>query len=289
MSDRSTWSLGEPRRLLLDGPVSDLQVRVVGGSVDIVGTDSPAGGGARLELTAIDGPPLSVTHHQGTLTVAYDDLPWKDLLTWLDGRGWRRSVRLSLTVPAGTNASVGVIGAGAVVSGLTGRTELRGVHGDTTLVGLSGPVRADTVTGRVEAQAVTGELRFTSVSGDLTVLEGAGPRIRAESVGGSLTLDLAPGARGADLGLTTVSGAIAVRLPHPADAEVRASTTGGEVSCAFEELRVSGQWGGRRISGTLGSGTGRLKATTVTGGIALLRRPPAEGDEVAHGSEGKVL
>ncbi|KUJ64397.1 hypothetical protein ACZ90_57555 [Streptomyces albus subsp. albus] len=288
MSDRSTWSLGEPRRLLLDGPVSDLRVRVVGGTVNVVGTDSPAAG-ARLELTSIDGPPLTVTRHQGTLTVAYDDLPWKGLLTWLDRKGWHRSVQLTLTVPAGTSASVGVIGAGAVVSGLTGRTELRGVHGDATLVGLAGPVRAETVSGRVEAQAVTGELRFTSVSGDLTVIEGAGARIRAESVSGSLTLDLAPGTRGADLGLTTVTGGIAIRLPHPADAEIQASTAGGDVSCAFEDLRVSGGWGTRRISGTLGAGTGCLKATTVSGGIALLRRPPAEDDEVARGSEGKVL
>ena len=50
------------------------------------------------------------------------------------------------------------------------------------------------------------------------------------------------------------------------------------MSNAFEDLRVSGQWGAKSITGRLGTGRGKLKATTVSGSIALLRRPPAEDD-----------
>ncbi|CAM5660465.1 hypothetical protein STENM327S_05050 [Streptomyces tendae] len=39
---------------------------------------------------------------------------------------------------------------------------------------------------------------------------------------------------------------------------------------------MGGQWGAKRITGRLGAGNGRLKATTVSGSIALLRRPTAE-------------
>ncbi|MEU5365921.1 DUF4097 family beta strand repeat-containing protein [Streptomyces sp. NPDC005925] len=270
----SEWSVTEPDKLTFDGSVSELQVRIVNGTVNVVGTDE---GSARLEVSAIEGPPLRVTQQGGTLTVAYEDLPWKGFLKWLDPKGWRRSAVISLAVPADTRVEVGVVGAAAVVSGIRGRSVVKGVTGDTTLVGLSGPVRADTVSGNLEAQAVTGDLTFHSVSGDLTVVEGSGPSVRAESVSGSMIVDLGPQGP-TDVGLTSVSGEIAIRLPHPADAEVEANTASGTISHAFEGLRVRGQWGTHKVTGRLGAGNARLRATTVSGSIALLSRPAGEDD-----------
>ncbi|MFB7460261.1 MULTISPECIES: DUF4097 family beta strand repeat-containing protein [unclassified Streptomyces] len=269
----SEWSVGEPRKLTFDEPVTALNVRIVHGAVNVVGVDE---GPARLEVSEIEGPPLVVTQQGGTLTVAYEDLPWKGFLKWLDRKGWRRSAVVSVAVPATTRVELGVVGAGAVVSGIGGRAEVKGVSGDTTLVRLTGPVRADTVSGSVEAQALSGDLRFNSVSGDLTVVDGAGPSVRADSVSGSMIVDLDPAGGPTDVSLTNVSGEIAIRLPHPADAQVDANTASGTVSNAFEDLKVGGQWGAKRITGRLGAGNGRLKATTVSGSIALLRRPPAE-------------
>jgi hypothetical protein len=277
----SEWSVTEPEKLIFDDPVSELQVRIVNGTVNVVGTDE---GSARLEVSEIEGPPLIVTQRGSTLTVAYEDLPWKGFLKWLDHKGWRRSAVVSLAVPADTRVEVGVVGAAAVVSGIRGRSVVKGVTGDTTLVGLSGPVRADTVAGNLEAQAVTGDLCFHSVSGDLTVVEGSGPSVRAESVSGSMIVDLDPDGP-TDVGLTSVSGEIAIRLPHPADAEVEANTASGTISNAFDGLRVQGQWGAHKVTGRLGAGNGRLRATTVSGSIALLRRPPGE-DEPRYAEPG---
>ncbi|MEU6226008.1 DUF4097 family beta strand repeat-containing protein [Streptomyces sp. NPDC047042] len=274
MSTTSEWSVKEPGKLTFDEPVTALHVRIVNGTVNVVGTDD---GSARLEVSEIEGPPLLVTHEDGVLTVAYEDLPWKGFLKWLDRKGWRRSAVVSLAVPADTRVKVGVVGASAVVSGVDGPTVVNGVTGDTTLVGLSGPVRADTVSGSLEAQAVTGDLHFNSVSGDLTVVEGSGPSVRAESVSGSMIVDLDPEGP-TDVRLTNVSGEIAIRLPHPADAEVEANTASGRISNAFDDLRVHGQWGAHRVTGRLGAGTGKLRATTVSGSIALLRRPQPEDD-----------
>jgi DUF4097 and DUF4098 domain-containing protein YvlB len=93
-----------------------------------------------------------------------------------------------------------------------------------------------------------------------------------------MVLDLDPRA-GADVRLTTVSGEIAIRIPEPGDADVEANTTTGRVSCAFDELSVTGTWGTKRISGRIGGGGTRLRATTVSGAIAVLRRPPLEDAE----------
>ncbi len=57
---------------------------------------------------------------------------------------------------------------------------------------------------------------------------------------------------------------------------MEANTASGTLSNAFDDLRVHGQWGAHRITGRLGAGTGRLRATTVSGSIALLRRPPRD-------------
>ncbi|MET9410781.1 DUF4097 family beta strand repeat-containing protein [Streptomyces sp. NPDC002935] len=271
----SEWSVAEPKKLSFDDPVTTLHVRIVNGTVNVVGTDE---GSARLEVSELEGPPLQVTQENGTLTVAYEDLPWKGFLKWLDRKGWRRAVVVSLAVPTGTRVEVGVVGAAAVVSGVDGRVEVKGVTGDTTLVRVAGPVRVDTVSGNLEAQAVTGDLRFNSVSGDLTVVEGSGSSVRAESVSGSMIVDLDATGAPTDVQLSNVSGEIAIRLPHPADAEVEANTASGTVSNAFEDLRVNGQWGAKKITGRLGAGNGRLKAMTVSGSIALLRRPLAEDE-----------
>ncbi|MEV8343279.1 DUF4097 family beta strand repeat-containing protein [Streptomyces niveus] len=275
----STWEVSEPKRLDFDGPVTALSVRLVNGTVNVVGVDdtAPPGEqrGARLEVSEIHGPPLIVTRSGSTLTITYEDLNWQNVLKWLDHKSRTRHAVVSLTVPAGADVEVGVVGAGAVVSGIKGRTEVRGVNGDTTLVGLAGRVHAETVAGNVEAQAVTGDLRFHSVSGDLTVVDCAGSSVRADSVSGDMVIDLEPG-KPTDIKVNTVSGEVAIRLPHPTDATVEANTASGTVSNAFDDLRVGGHWGAKKITGTLGAGTGQLRAVTVSGSIALLRRPPTE-------------
>lgn len=277
-----SWTVSEPQKLTFDGGVGTLHVRIVGGAVNIVGTDEPA---ARLEVSEIEGPPLIVTQSGSTLTVAYQDLPWKGLLGWLDPKGWRRHAVVSLAVPGSARVEVGVVSAAAVVSGIGGRVSVRGVNGDTTLVGVTGPVDANTVSGSVEAQALAGDLVVNTVSGELTVVEGTGGRVKADSVSGGMVLDLDPRS-GTDVRLSSVSGEVAIRLPDPGDAEVEAGSSTGSVSSSFEELRLTNQWCAKRLTGTLGRGSGKLRVTTVSGSVALLRRPP---DQDRTGGEGRVL
>jgi hypothetical protein len=263
----------------VDDPVASLQIRVVGGSVNVVGTTSPT---TRVEVSELKGPPLHITRTGDELTIAYEDVPWQGFLKWLDRKGWNRHAVVSVSVPADVRLSVAVVGASAFVSGITGRTDVRGVSGDTTLVGVAGPVRAETVSGNVEAQGITGSVGFNSVSGDLTIIDGRSP-VRADSVSGSMILDLdtAAGETATDIALGTVSGELALRLSSPVDATVEASTAGGGVSSAFDELTVEGMWGAKTVKGSLGTGAGRLRANSVSGSIALLQRAePLHDDDL---------
>ncbi|GLF94604.1 DUF4097 family beta strand repeat-containing protein [Streptomyces yaizuensis] len=277
----STWEITEPVKLAFDEPLTPLTaltVRLVQGTVNVVGSDDPT---ARLEVSAVAGPPLTVTRRGSALSVGYGDVPWKRWLKLL-GPGTRdHTATVTLTVPAHIRVDIGVVGAEAVVTGVDGGICVQSVSGDTTLVGVAGEVRAESVSGDLEVQALSGRLRYHSVSGDLTVIEGVpDARVRAESVSGDLLLDLAAPADGAaratDVKLTTVSGEVAIRLPGALDAKVDVNTAGGSVVNAFDALRVTHDWGENRISGRLGAGGGTLKAWTMSGSVALLSRPEDE-------------
>ncbi|MGY1437960.1 DUF4097 family beta strand repeat-containing protein [Streptomyces reniochalinae] len=272
VSDDRSWQITEPWRIDFDDPVTELDVRVVGGTVNVVGTQETT---TRVEVGEVEGPPLLVRREGGRLIVAYEDLPWGGFLKWLDRKGRRRKAEVSVRVPADVALSVGVVGATAVVSGIHGGTKVAGVSGATTLVGLRGPVTAETVSGDVETQRLSGPLRFSTVSGDLTCVDGALGTITADSVSGAIILDLnSSRADGpAAIRLSSVSGELAVRLPADADLTVEAQSAGGAVSSAFERLTTTG-WGCRRVAGALGGGRGALQANSVSGGVALLRRPP---------------
>lgn len=273
MSDHSAWSVSEPRNITIQQSVERVRVRVVSGRVNVVGTPDAH---ARLEVTALDGPPLEVSVDSGTLTVTHGGLPWEDFLSLFDREGWQRHAEITLAVPAHADLRLGVVTADTVVSGLTGRTQVRGVKAATTLVGLTGSVRADTVSGDVEVQGLAGSLRFHSVSGGLTLMEGQSATVQADSVSGALVCDLTTADRGTDLALVTVSGPIATRLPGDSDVTVDASSTSGATSSAFEELTATGPEGtcpGRRVAGHLGEGGGHLRLRSVSGAVAVLRHP----------------
>jgi putative adhesin len=286
----SRWMIEAPEDLTLD-PVSVLRVRTIGGLVDVVGTDGPA----RLEVHAIEGAPLLVTHDEvsGELVVTYEDLTKKHLANWLqgarrtdfkafmaDGRALaQRHVEVSLAVPWDCTIEVGVVSAHATVSGMHGTTTVRSIGGDLTLVGLTGTVDANTVSGSVDAESMAGDLNVVTVAGSLTVIEGTGGKVRANSVSGPMILDLDAVGR-SNVQLSTVSGELTVRLPHRGDMKVDVRSAGGSVDSAFDELTTSGRYGASHVSGRLGEGSGRLQINSISGDVALLRRAP-EGKVIA--------
>ncbi len=108
----SEWSVTDPQKLTFDAPVRDLRIRIVNGTVNVVGTDAPS---ARLEALgtgrpAPGGHPERHHPHRRLRRPALEGLPQSGSTT----RGWRRTAVVSLAVPADTRVEVGVVGAGAV-------------------------------------------------------------------------------------------------------------------------------------------------------------------------------
>ena len=264
----ASWTIDEPGKLELDqGRVDRVRVRLIEGGMSVVGSDGPPA----LEVSQLEGEPLRVRQEGGTVTVDYER-PWRPgLLGWLTSRGQRKAV-LSLAVPRDCAVELEVVSASLMVGGLRAPVQAKTVSGEITLAGLGGTAEAESVSGAVQASAISGDLSAATVSGDLTVAEGGGS-VRAKTVSGTIAMDLGPSAD-RDIKLSSVSGDLTVRLPEASDLEVKLRSTSGQVASAFEQLTLDRAPGRHEARGRIGTGTGRLLATSTTGHVALLRRDP---------------
>jgi Putative adhesin len=265
------WRIDTPQSLDLEG-VRRLNVRMVAGSIDVVGSSEAAvTGGAHLEVSKLDGA-LTVTLEGDTLTIAHEKLTWTGLLDWVGNH--KASAVISVSVPDACPVELGVVSAEAVVSGITADTKVKSVSGNVTLDGVNADISAQTVSGDLETRHLEGKLRFTTVSGDLTVVDGSSSQVKAETVSGDITLDLDV-ASGARLDLNSVSGDVTLRLPESANLQVEVKTMSGSLDSAFSGVTRDGKPGRSTLRGNIGTGDGLLQAKTVSGDVTLLRRPAA--------------
>jgi hypothetical protein len=258
------WTIEAPTSLDFDD-VTGLRIRLIAGSVAVLATN----GTPSLDVSSVEGDPLTVTYEGGVLTVAHENLSWEGLLKWL----WpqRHAATVTVTVPRACPTQVGVVSATAVVSGITSRASVKSVSGGITLDGVTGDVEANTVSGALEAQGINGRLSFGTVSGDLTVADGWLERFDANVVSGDVTADVDLDPLGG-VQVTTVSGEVTLRLPAESDAQVNLHSMSGDVRSEFPELRRSSAPASRSVSGSLGAGSGHVSVTTMSGRVMLLRR-----------------
>ncbi len=262
--EMAQWTIEAPTSLDFDD-VTGLRVRLIAGSVAVLATD----GKPSLDVSSVEGDPLTVTYEGGVLTVAHENLSWEGLLKWL--RPQRHAATVTVTVPRKCPTQVGVVSATAVVSGIRSRASVKSVSGGITLDGITGDVDANTVSGALEAQGINGRLSFRTVSGDLTVADGWLERFDANAISGDVTADVDLDPLGG-MQVTTVSGEVTLRLPAEADAQVHLHSMSGDVRSEFTELRRSSAPASRSVSGSLGAGSGHVSVTTMSGRVMLLRR-----------------
>jgi hypothetical protein len=158
-------------------------------------------------------------------------------------------VRFTVRVPAGVRLSAGT------------------VNGEMRVRDVSSDVRASTVNGRVEVQNVGGEVRATTVNGAVDVTTRNGP-VEATTVNGSVRVRMTALTRDGDMRFHTVNGDVIVETPSSLDARVSLSTLHGSISSDYP-VQLSGRFGPRRASGTIGRGGREIDMETVNGDIEL--------------------
>ncbi|HEX5542561.1 MAG TPA: DUF4097 family beta strand repeat-containing protein [Micromonospora sp.] len=265
--------IDSPQKLTLDQPVERLDVHLVAGRLNVIGADGPT----RVEVTRISRAPLVVEHRDGHLSVRHQRIRrWPGLWWWLGQLGRRFRAEVSLAVPPDARVQLRLISGPVIASGLRATTDVEVTSGQVTLLGLRGRTRAKLVSGPVEALGGDGELTLETISGELIVADSAAERVHATTVSGAITCDV-DNPRDSEIQLGTTSGGITVRVREDSDLTVDLKTTSGRITSAFTQLDTaeSVSWS-KSSRGVLGRGTGRLRAASTSGSIALLARPVAD-------------
>jgi hypothetical protein len=194
---------------------------------------------ARLEVTRVERRPLTVTHDAGLLQVGYDPEAFET--SWYRRllRPGRQPKRADVTVVVPRRCAVDVLAVSAPVV-------VSGVRAPVTVRTIGSSITLADLPSYAYAESVSGRVEARGPSGELWV--------------------------------TTVSGAVRMRLPADADAVARLHSISGEVTTAFPELRYDGLPGMRLWHGRVGGGAGRVWAKTTSGRITLLRGQPAGAD-----------
>lgn len=273
----TSWTVDSPQRLTLDEPVTRLDVRLISGRLNVVGTDGPA----RVDITRVSRRKVLVEFRDGRLTVRHERPPrWPGLFWWLGQLGRRFRAEVSIAVPADVPADLHLVDGTLVASGLRRDTQVDVTSGQVTLMGLRGRTVAKLVSGPVEALGVGGDLTLDTVSGELILADSTADRVRANTVSGAITCDL-DNPRGSDIRLTTISGGITARVRRDSDLTVHLHTTSGRITSGFAEVCGAPGFGPVKEShGVLGAGAGKLWASATSGSIALLARPVADADDL---------
>lgn len=262
--------------------ITGLRVGAFSGTMHIIGTEDTH----QIEVTRLRGKLSVSTDSDGVLSLGREPDFWSSwrllgqgarpkavLESWRKLREWKKQVvDLTVAVPRDCPVDARMVSGNLVVSGLRAPVTAWSVSGRITLAGLPNYTHAQTVSGHIESEGVGGELWLSSVSGGLTVAGGSAGTVMAETVSGSIVLDMERSGPGCDIRLVSVSGSITARLPRHNDLVARLHSTSGRVVSAFEEMSDEGMPAMNLSGGVLGSGSGRLWAQSTSGSITLLRR-----------------
>ncbi|MGN7190328.1 MULTISPECIES: DUF4097 family beta strand repeat-containing protein [unclassified Curtobacterium] len=260
------WLVDEPK-VIDTGIVRALRVGLAGGQVDVVAHDEPT---ARIEVHGVSGKQLKIELDGDTLTIDHPQIGWEDPLGFLKSFRGRDSADVSVLVPRDARVTIGVVSAGALLSGTNRGASVNTVSGDVVVDGLAGDLAVHAVSGTTTVRGLDGALTVRTVSGNV-VATGAIPRLTADGVNADVLLDLQGTPDSARV--NTVSGSVDVRLEDGVAYRATVSTATGTLQ--FDDAQLRGVRGSHvQQSGELSGQWLDLRVNSVSGGVAVVHAPP---------------
>ncbi|QCR39158.1 hypothetical protein C1N74_01060 [Microbacterium sp. SGAir0570] len=266
--------------------IRKLKVSMVGGQIDIVAHDEP---GVRIEVHAVTGKDLRIEATGDVVEIDHPQLRWDNFTQVFRNFGSSGpKAEISVAVPRGTDLTLGVVSASALVSGLTADARVNTVSGDIIIDGITGDVNANAVSGDVQARELTGALTAKSVSGDVSAI-GTLRAADIDTVSGAMLVDSSGPIQ--SITLHTVGGDATVRLDESLPANYQVRSVSGRV--LIDGVVRSGQGAGPLTSfaGSTGELSGSfvdVRTNSVSGDLTVLRRSAPAATDVAGTSTPEV-
>jgi DUF4097 and DUF4098 domain-containing protein YvlB len=222
-----------------------------------------------------------------------------------DRGDFEASADLTIGVPAGQTIRVHLAAGSVAASNVSGDLMIDTHSADVTTRATRGPLHIDVGSGEIAVSEAEGDVTLDTGSGDVSVRDVRGDELYIDTGSGSvtaaavavrdLTIDTGSGnvevtggsARSASIDtgsgsvelhlsnspeevmVDTGSGSVTVRVPDSFSARVEIETSSGDIDLEFP-LQVS-DWERNHVTGTIGSGDGRLTVETGSGSVALLK------------------
>lgn len=267
MTEKWLIAPGEERVIDIDS-ASRLKVGLVGGQVDVIAHDEP---GIRIEVHGVTVKDLRIESDGTQVEIDHPQIGWDNFLDVFRnfGAGGPKA-EISIAVPRAIALTLGVVSAGALISGIRNDAKLNTVSGDLIADGVSGDLTANSVSGDVQVRGLTGSINANSVSGDVAVT-GSLRKATVDTVSGSILVDAVGDMN--TINLNTVSGGMTVRLDETLPANYVLRSMSGRLMVDGVE-RSSG--GPSSYTGQVGELAGSfvdVRANSVSGGVTVLRRP----------------
>ena len=263
------WLIAPGEERVIDiASAARLKVGLVGGQVDVIAHDEP---GIRIEVHGVTVKDLRIESDGTQVEIDHPQIGWDNFLDVFRnfGAGGPKA-EISIVVPRDIALTLGVVSAGALVSGIRNDAKLNTVSGDLIADGITGDLTTNSVSGDVQVRGLTGSLNANSVSGDVAVT-GSMRKATVDTVSGSILVDAVGDIN--TVNLNTVSGGMTVRLDETLPANYVLRSMSGRLTVDGVE-RSSG--GPSSYTGQVGELAGSfvdVRANSVSGGVTVLRRP----------------
>lgn len=263
------WLIAPGEERVIDiASATRLKVGLVGGQVDVIAHDEP---GIRIEVSGVTVKDLRIESDGTQIEIDHPQLGWDNFLEVFRnfGSGGPRA-EVSVAVPRSIALNLGVVSAGALISGLTNDARLNTVSGDVIVDTHSGDLTLNSVSGDVQVRDLTGAANANSVSGDVA-LTGSIRKATVDTVSGNIWVDAA-GAVGT-INLNTVSGNSTIRLEETLPANYVLRSMNGRMLVDGVDRGNSGPTNYTGSTGELAGSFVDVRSNSVSGDTTVLRRP----------------
>ncbi|GAA1704755.1 DUF4097 family beta strand repeat-containing protein [Microbacterium sediminicola] len=257
---------GETRVIDLDD-VASLKIGLIGGQIDVVARDEP---GIRIEVHEVTGKDLRIEAFGGAVDINHPQFRWDNFLQVFSnfGSGGPKA-EISVAIPRTLALTLGVVSAGALISGLVADARLNTVSGDIIVDGMVGDLSVNAVSGDVQVRDLTGALSVNSVSGDIAAT-GTISTASIDTVSGAMLVDTAGTPH--TLSTNTVSGDSTIRIEEGLPANFVMRSVGGRVTVDGFDRTGSGTTNFAGSSGVLNGSFVDVRVNSVSGDATVLRR-----------------
>lgn len=262
------WLIAPGEERVIDiAQATRLKVGLVGGQVDVIAHDDP---GIRIEVSGVTVKDLRIESDGTQIEIDHPQLGWDNFLEVFRnfGSGGPKA-EVSIAVPRSIALNLGVVSAGALVSGLANDARLNTVSGDVIVDTHTGDLTLNSVSGDVQVRGLTGAANANSVSGDVA-LTGSVRKATVDTVSGSIWVDAAGAVN--TINLNTVSGNSTIRLEETLPANYVVRSMSGKVTVDGIDRGTSGPTSFTGSTGELAGSFVDVRSNSVSGDTTVLRR-----------------